>query len=120
MSYFSATIIQQKLERFDEAEASYRAALDWVDVPDAGQMCRLATGYAAICADLAGRATHLSEQERATRTRRHAEAAIALLHSAVDAGFRNAADLEQAPAFASIRSRPDFQKLLATMKQKQQ
>ncbi|MGH7224614.1 MAG: hypothetical protein ACRELF_15430, partial [Gemmataceae bacterium] len=102
----------------DAAEGAAEAARGLASKPDGGRLYRLAAEYAANCANLAGRAGHLSEQQRAAQARRHADEAIALLRSAAAAGFRNAADLEQASAFASIRSRPDFQKLLAAMRQK--
>jgi serine/threonine-protein kinase len=102
----------------DAAEGAAEAARGLASQSDGGRLYRLAAGYAASCAALVGRAEHLSEQERTARRRRHADEAISLLRSAEDSGFRNAADLERAPAFASIRSRPEFQKLLTAMKQK--
>lgn len=102
----------------DAAKGAAEAARGLASQSDGGRLYRLAAGYAARCASLAARAGHLSEQERKARLQRHADEAIALLQSAVDAGFRNAVDLERAPAFASIRGCPEFQKLLTAMKQK--
>jgi tetratricopeptide (TPR) repeat protein len=56
----------------------------------------------------------LSSQEQAERER-YAAAALDALRDAVRQGFRNRKLLETAPAFAPLRGRPEFAKLLAEL-----
>ena len=85
---------------------------------DGGLGYRTAAAGMALCASMVAKAGNLSAREKADRARRHAEQAVELLEKAVKAGFRNTVDVERAPEFAAIRTRPDFQKLLAELKEK--
>jgi tetratricopeptide (TPR) repeat protein len=100
----------------DAAAAEAQAARGLASEPDGGQRYRQAAGVMASCVRLSQRAVKLSTAEKDACGRRYAEQAVELLAEAVKAGFRDAANLERAPEFALIQSRPDFQKLLRELK----
>jgi hypothetical protein len=104
----------------DATSAAVEVAQARANEPDGGRGYRLAAAGMARCASLVGNARTLPASEKATQARQHADRAVELLRKAVQSGFRNAADLERAPEFASIRSRPDFQKLFRELKEKKQ
>lgn len=103
----------------DAAEGVAEAAQGLSAAPDEGRLFRLAAGCTAHALRLLEGEHSLSVQERQERTRRHAADALALLHRAVAAGFRNVADLQRTPAFAPLRTMLEFQKLLAAVKERQ-
>ena len=60
----------------------------------------------------------LSADERKSAAQHYGDDALKLLRDAGKKGFTTAAQLKMAPDFASLRLRPDFQKLLAELEKK--
>jgi hypothetical protein len=97
----------------EAAEAMAEAAAGLPnDADNRGAAYRSAAAGQAQCARMATRAGQLR------RASLHAEQAVELLGKAVASGFRNADDLERAPEFAVLRTRPDFQDLLRRLREK--
>jgi hypothetical protein len=69
----------------------------------------------ARCVTLAEKDTQLPDARRAELARSYAERAVATMRLAVKHGYKDAARLKTAPDFASVRSRPDFQALVAEL-----
>jgi hypothetical protein len=66
--------------------------------------------FASVCAVASGK----SADKRAA----YADRALQLLHRAVKAGFNDAAHMKKDPALDGLRTRADFQKLLAALEKK--
>jgi serine/threonine-protein kinase len=67
------------------------------------------------CIALAQKDAKLADDKRRDRVRGYTERAMALLRQAVAKGYRDAAHLKRDKDLDPIRSRPDFQKLLAEL-----
>jgi hypothetical protein len=61
----------------------------------------------------------LPEAQRAELARSYADRAMTTLRLAVEHGYKDAARLKTDPYFASVRSRPDFQEVLAGLEKMQ-
>jgi len=72
----------------------------------------------ARCVQVAERDADLSAEERKSAAQHYGDDALKLLRDAGKKGFTTAAQLKMAPDFASLRLRPDFQKLLAELEKK--
>jgi serine/threonine-protein kinase len=72
----------------------------------------IAACYVSRCVDLAGEDRRLTEAQRQELTRAYAERAMALLHKAVQHGFKDSARIRKDPVFDPIHARDDFRKLL--------
>lgn len=101
-------------------EAAEEAARGLAAEADNGRRYLLAAAHAASCIPLLGNARDLSAEEKARRSRTHADKAVELLNKAVAGGFRNVPLLERARELAPLRGRPDFQKLVAELKKSPQ
>jgi tetratricopeptide (TPR) repeat protein len=75
-----------------------------------------AAAFLARCAPLAEQDARLSDARRAELAQSYAERSMKTLRLAVKHGYRDAARLETMPSFAPVRSRLDFQELLAELK----
>jgi tetratricopeptide (TPR) repeat protein len=77
-----------------------------------------AAAFLGRCAGLAARDQGLPEEQRQALARAYGDRAVALLREAVRDGFTDAAVLRTAPAFAPLREREDFARLLRELEQK--
>ena len=102
----------------DAAEALEEVARGRSAEPDNGQRYLLAAARTVSCISLLSKMADLPAEEKASRSRAHADKAVELLKKAVAGGFRNAALLEHARDLAPLHGRPDFQKLVAELKKK--
>jgi peroxiredoxin/tetratricopeptide (TPR) repeat protein/tRNA A-37 threonylcarbamoyl transferase component Bud32 len=75
-----------------------------------------AATYLALCASLAARDGHLSQSERHNQAHAYADRAMAVLHQAVDHGYKNANQLASNRDLDSLRQRQDFRELVAEMR----
>jgi tetratricopeptide (TPR) repeat protein len=82
--------------------------------PDRPQEAVRAAGFLARCAGLAARDTTLPEARRKELVDAHGHRAVALLRRAMDRGWNDRTALDAA-VFKPLRSRDDFQKLLAAL-----
>jgi serine/threonine protein kinase/tetratricopeptide (TPR) repeat protein len=73
--------------------------------------------YLSRCAALAAKDGELPEEKRKEVVNRYGERAVALLRQAADKGWKNVAALK-GPFFEPLRSRDDFQKLVAELEVK--
>jgi serine/threonine protein kinase len=80
----------------------------------------LMTGAACLarCVTLAENDTQLPDARRAELARSYAEQAVATMRLAVKHGYKNAALLKKSRDFAPVRSRPDFQELVAELEKR--
>ncbi|MBI3407251.1 MAG: tetratricopeptide repeat protein [Planctomycetes bacterium] len=69
--------------------------------------------WVAKCVSLAEKDARLAEGQRKELVQAYAAQAIDILKQAVARGYKNARGLSKEPAFAPLRSREDFQKLVA-------
>src|SRR5262249_5594883 len=76
---------------------------------------KTAAALLARCVTLAGQDAGLSEARRAELAGAYAERSVKTLRLAVKHGYRDAARLRTEGFFASVRSRADFQELLAEL-----
>jgi serine/threonine protein kinase len=79
--------------------------------------CRAAR-FLAWCVPMVESDTNLSPSERKELAQSYADRAMGYLHVAVANGFRDANHLKTFEAYAALRSRSDFQRLLAEMEMK--
>jgi serine/threonine protein kinase/tetratricopeptide (TPR) repeat protein len=77
-----------------------------------------AAGSLAQCVPLAEADVSLAEAERKELTEAYARRAIALVRKAVTKGFTNAGLLHKDPAFAPLRHREDFKRLVVELETK--
>jgi tetratricopeptide (TPR) repeat protein/predicted Ser/Thr protein kinase len=93
------------------ADAVAEAPAGWSSWPVAAAL--LGRGAA-----LAAKDDSLSEEDRKTTAASYGDRAVELLRKAKAAGFKDARALRQADEFATLRDRPDFQRLLKEMEGK--
>jgi tetratricopeptide (TPR) repeat protein len=74
-----------------------------------------AAGLLAGCARLAADDEQLTQRERQQRATAYAESALSALRQAVDKGFTDVAQLKQDPTLDPLRSRAEFQQLVADL-----
>jgi tetratricopeptide (TPR) repeat protein/tRNA A-37 threonylcarbamoyl transferase component Bud32 len=87
------------------------------DVPDAQwQIYFRAALLLARCAALAENEPLLSETQRQATTQRYGDQAMNWLRQAIAKGYKDAKKLEEAPDFAPVRKRPDFENLLSALR----
>jgi hypothetical protein len=67
---------------------------------------------------LAGKDGQLAEAKRRELAQSYAERALALLRQAVERGFKDATQMKQDPDLEPLRTRKEFQKLLAVLEGK--
>jgi hypothetical protein len=79
---------------------------------------RIAWGRAGQAATTRARDAKLSEGQRRQRARGYAERAMGLLRQAVAKGYNDAGEIKKDKNLDPLRSRPDFQQLLAEMEHK--
>ena len=70
----------------------------------------------ALCIPLASQDRNLTEQQKREQVESYAQQSVECLRRAVSLGFNDVAELERVSAYAPLRDRPDFQKLLEFMK----
>jgi tetratricopeptide (TPR) repeat protein len=85
--------------------------------PDSWNEYVRAANYLSRCALLAAKDGELSEEKRKQVVNGYGERAVTLLRQAVAKGWKNVAALKD-PVFEPLRSRDDFQKLLAKLEGK--
>jgi serine/threonine protein kinase/Flp pilus assembly protein TadD len=98
----------------ESAKAARQLPLVMPDGPE-----RAARALAA-CVSLAEKDTGLSEDKRKVLAQNYADEAMKLLQQAFARGFKDANNLRKDASFVPLRSRTDFQKLLAEMEAKRQ
>jgi tetratricopeptide (TPR) repeat protein len=81
--------------------------------PTVPAACARAARYFARCAEVAQQ--HAAPEERTTLLQYYGDRAMAYLHQEVDQQLADTASLHNPAHFAAIRSRADFQQLLATL-----
>jgi tetratricopeptide (TPR) repeat protein len=74
--------------------------------------------YLARCVPLAEKDDKLSELQRKERVQQYGDRALKLLQLAVKHGFNDVQRLKKDPALAPLRSRADFQELVAELEKK--
>jgi hypothetical protein len=86
---------------------------------DSDRLCNMACCYAHCVAGVAvgKKAEGLTAQDRAT-LESHAARAVAVLREAIQKGFVNVAHIKKNNYLDPLRSRADFQKLLAELEEK--
>src|SRR5207249_6969969 len=85
----------------------------WAQItPGDGRSNRIAATAAAQCAAALKYDFALSEADRQELSQSAADLAVQFLDRAVTRGFKDVAELEQAPELALLRERDDFQKVL--------
>jgi hypothetical protein len=87
-------------------------------LPAGGLEHRLAVGVLLRCLELARKDGAIPKQERAHAVAGYADQAMDLLRQAVANGYRDVETLKNAPSLAPLRTRQDFQQLLAEMVKK--
>jgi len=112
-SNLAETLIQ--LRKHDEA-ARVAAEIPILH-PDRLQELVQPAYFLARCAALAAKDGELPEEKRKEVVNRYGERAVGLLRQAADKGWKNVAALKD-PVFEPLRSRDDFQKLVAELKRK--
>jgi tetratricopeptide (TPR) repeat protein/tRNA A-37 threonylcarbamoyl transferase component Bud32 len=101
-------------EAVEQLAAVAEAAATEANVKVPVQLMRGAA-YLAWCVALAEKDVQLPDARRAELARSYAEQAVATLRLAVKHGYKDAARLKTDPDFAPVRSRPDFQELVAEL-----
>jgi serine/threonine protein kinase/tetratricopeptide (TPR) repeat protein len=103
--------------RLRDHAATAKAAVELPQVwPEGGvEHCRGAA-FLSCCAALVQKDLRLPEKRRQELAKSYGDRAVELLRQGVAKGFRNSNLLRKDPAFQPLRSRSDFQKLLAEMK----
>jgi tetratricopeptide (TPR) repeat protein len=96
-------------------EESARAAREMPRALDEWHSHFHAAGYLASCVPPAEKDGQLSAERRMALAREYADEAVAMLRRAVAQGYRDAHHLKTEAAFTPLRSRADFQELLARM-----
>jgi serine/threonine protein kinase len=107
------TIVHAGLLEKDEAirTAETRRDVGWAPPADAFD----AAGRLSQCLPIVSEHAKLNETQRKEETQFYTDAALKMLRAAVAKGYRDAAKLKSDPDFASLRERPEFQKLLAEL-----
>jgi tetratricopeptide (TPR) repeat protein len=96
-----------------------KAAAEFLDLyPGRMQELVQAAAVLAQCSAAAADDGQLSEVKRKEVVNGYGERAVTLLRQAADKGWKNAAADLKAPVFGPLRSRDDFQKLLAELESK--
>jgi tetratricopeptide (TPR) repeat protein len=85
---------------------------------DSAEDQRLAGVILARCTALVARDTKLADAERKPLAENYARRAVEMLGRAVQLGWSNAVELRTAAVYVPLRSRADFQKLLAELDKK--
>jgi serine/threonine protein kinase/tetratricopeptide (TPR) repeat protein len=83
--------------------------------PDGWQEYRQAAAILCQCSGLAEKDAALPEGQRQAVARGYADQAVGLLRQAVTRGYKDRDDLQKDPVLSPLRSRADFQKLLAEL-----
>src|SRR5262249_55989223 len=105
--YLFLAHLEREAGRLEESAAAVQKQVDlWPK--DADELFAGARGFAQTAA-AAGKAAKPSDADR------YADRAVAVLRRAVAAGFRSAAQARSDAAFAVLRPREDFRKLVAEM-----
>lgn len=112
-SYFAVAELQRLRRRpADAAAAALERRQLWPDRP--GELYNVACEL-ALCIPLVGKeGAELTDAERAAQ-RRYADLALEVLRQAGDQGFKDVKRLQTDADLAPLRSRPDFQQLLAEL-----
>jgi tetratricopeptide (TPR) repeat protein len=109
------TTLAETLIQLGQHARAARAAAELPDLyPDRWQEPVRAAGYLARCAALAAKDTTLPEDRRKELVEAHGHQAVALLRRALGKGWNDRTALKD-PVFEPLRSRDDFQKLLAAV-----
>jgi tetratricopeptide (TPR) repeat protein len=95
-----------------------RAARHFIQVMPDGPNYAQAGEFLATCVPLAEKDAGLSEDKRKELAQGYADEAMKMLQQAFAKGFKGTNYLREEAAFAPLRSRTDFQKLLAEMEAK--
>ena len=105
--------------RLRDHAATAKAAVELPQVwPEGGvEHCRGAA-FLSGCVVLVRKDLRLPEKRRQELAQSYGHRAVELLRQGVAKGFRNSDLLRKDPAFQPLRSRSDFQKLLAELKGK--
>jgi tetratricopeptide (TPR) repeat protein len=110
--------LAEALARLGEHGGAAKAAAELPGLyPDGWQEHARAASYLARCAALAAKDDGLTEGKRKDLVEAYGSQAVALLRRAVDQGWNDVAAFK-APVFEPLRSRDDFQKLLAELEMK--
>jgi hypothetical protein len=86
--------------------------------PDPAKEYCLAAQCMAHCLVLARSAANLSPQERTARAQEYGDKSMHFLQKAVDKGYRDVKNLKRSLDLEPVRSREDFQHLIADLEQK--
>jgi tetratricopeptide (TPR) repeat protein len=112
------TLTEILVKQGEHAAAAKTAAEAPRLYPDKGEQCLRAAGFVARCVSLAEKDTNLADDRRRSLAQAYADQAMAWLRQAVDKGSGKAEELSKDPAFAPLRSRADFKKLLQELKER--
>ena len=85
---------------------------------DSQEDYRLAAVILARCVPLATKDTKLPEGERKKQSEDYASRSVQQLRQAVERGYADLVQLKTAAVFAPLRTRDDFQKLVAEVEKK--
>jgi hypothetical protein len=89
-------------------------------LPHDGKAYGDAAQLLTACVELAEKDERLTEPKRRELVQTYGDSAVQLLAGAVRSGFRDVSSMEKEPGFAPLRSREDFQQILAELKRKAQ
>jgi tetratricopeptide (TPR) repeat protein/serine/threonine protein kinase len=110
--------LAEALVRLGEHGEAAKAAAELPGLyPDGWQEPFRAAGFYARCARAAAKEDGLTEDKRKELVETYGSQAVALLRRAVDKGWKDVAALK-APVFEPLRTRDDFQKLVAEVEEK--
>ncbi len=121
LSESSRRLVWVLLFQLEEHSEAARVAREVIEIfpESAGEYRRLA-GFLAHCIPVAEKDRRLPEEERKLVAQRYAEEAVEALREALRRGYANLGDLKAAADLNPLRSREDFQKLLAEAEEKAQ
>jgi serine/threonine-protein kinase len=109
----------ETLVRLGEHAAAAQTALQLpLLYPDSWQERLSAGWFLARCVPLADKDESLSASQRDTARQNYADRAVQLLREAVQRGYKDLAYLQKDPNLQPLRSRKDFQRLLADVEAK--
>lgn len=100
----------------DHGEAAQAAAELPRLFPSVSQEYYGSAGFLARCIPLAENDLKFPEPERQTLAQSYGERAVALLKEAIKKGYKDAKQLDDEMAFAPLRTRDDFKRLLNSLK----
>jgi tetratricopeptide (TPR) repeat protein len=113
-----AVLAETQLRRGAHPEAAAAATELSQLFPNDAQQCRQAAGFVARCVPLAENDPEQSESERQAVTQAYTSRALELLRTALQKGYRDMRQLNDAPDLAPLRRHDDFQKLLQQLEGK--